>query len=319
MHLDHYQIEQIHLLQEGGGLFGARHRKSKKPVTLLTLGLNRPVSLAARAALQERARTLTRIVDSRIARPLDHGLPAENLVVLVNERIEGRSLAALIEEIQAGRERLSPREALSLVREMADALRVAAHYGLLHTRLRPEFILLRERLPVLFGFELTPELVPQTPELSENPSDQAELFNVDYLSPEQAAGRGLDVRSNLYSLGVILYELLSGRRPQRFGSAWDVFERPQSPGLIKLETILPGLAEETYALVQKTLWEKAWARYDSFEEFLEAVDDALAAEQELESSRPGLRERFQQANLSLEFVLTLFSGLMLTIYYTLVH
>src|SRR5262249_7962687 len=134
----------------------------------------------------------------------DVGRTEDGLPYVVSKFIEGESLAKRI-----GESRVSYRDSASLVGEIAEALHGAHRHGLGHRDVKPANILLdAEDKAYLadFGLVLREEDLGKGPGGAGTPA---------YMSPEQAYREGnvLDGRSDIFSLGVVLYELLTGRRP----------------------------------------------------------------------------------------------------------
>ena len=104
---------------------------------------------------------------------------------------------------------------------------------------------------------------------------------LDYASPEELEGKPLTRRSNIYSLGVILYELLAGHQPHLPTLPFDIFPQANMPKEEPLEEARPGLAGETYRLVRNCLWRQEWSRFETTDEMITAIETAIFAEQEL--------------------------------------
>jgi LysM repeat protein len=137
--------------------------------------------------------------------------------------------------------------------------------------LRPENVILNnDHIPVLIGLGLPHQAKPQ--QINE------QLSVLDYTPPEQRKGKPINSKSNIYSLGVILYELLAGHRPEIPISSWHIFEITSLPKEVPLQDVRPGLAAATYELVNTCLWRHEWYRYETIDEFITAIDEAITAE-----------------------------------------
>ncbi len=192
------------------------------------LRLRRPVALkmiAGREAGDEQAGA--RLVrEARVASALNHPNIAviyeigetehdgQRRTFIAMEYVAGRTLAAL------GR-RLEVEEALDIVRQVADALAEAHDRGVVHRDVKPGNVMVTDsgRAKVL-DFGLAKYVAPVGEETAtwsgrhrgfETPG--ALLGTLAYMSPEQARGEEIDARSDVFSLGIVLYELLAGRRP----------------------------------------------------------------------------------------------------------
>ncbi len=132
------------------------------------------------------------------------------------------------------RQGLTPLEAITIARQMTEALKVLHDAGVLHRDLKPGNIMLREDgSPVLIDFGMSKQR-----DLSADITSVGQIFGTPYyMSPEQGHGRELDARSDLYSLGIILFEMLMRRKPYVAGTPMKViFMQANAP--------LPELAAE---------------------------------------------------------------------------
>jgi serine/threonine protein kinase len=184
------------------------------------------------------------------------------------EFIPGNSLDTEMVEWNKGETRLPTVEALALIRQTAEALDLVHKAGIIHNDLRPGNIIIQpDAPPVLVGLE-----IPVAPDAAAR-SDAGK--SVDYASPEQLEARPLNEQSNIYSLGIILYELFAGHRPLM---DWENLGSHHLPRPISLEEVRSGLAEETYLLVKDCLAQEVAERIENLEQFMHRLDRAEAAE-----------------------------------------
>jgi eukaryotic-like serine/threonine-protein kinase len=156
---------------------------------------------------------------------------------------------------------LSVDESLYYLRAIAEALRVIHVFGILHRDLKPANVMLREdNSPVLIDFGLARRSLD---EIGNTGVGQV-LGSPYYISPEQAQGQRVDVRTDLYSLGVMFYEMLTGQRPYGGRSAVAIMSQHTS-------SPVPTLPEATSAqqpLVDRLMAKQQSSRYASADELL---------------------------------------------------
>lgn len=148
------------------------------------------------------ARRVARLKHPGVVPVFDVGRDGDT-VFIVSEFVEGGSLAHRI-----ARERISPQEAVRLVAEVAETLAYAHRQGFVHRDIKPGNVLLDHHGRALltdFGIARS----------HEERSSGDSFGTLAYMAPEQIEGRAADHRSDIYSLGVVLYELLTGELPHR--------------------------------------------------------------------------------------------------------
>ncbi|MCB8981159.1 MAG: protein kinase [Ardenticatenaceae bacterium] len=162
---------------------------------------------------------------------------------------------------------------IDLVKQLAAALATAHPTGLIHHDLRPENIFVDKTGKPFFLDLVVPPTPPPTPAEANDGQQQ-----LDYQSPEQLAGKSLSGKSNIYSLGILLYRLLAGQLPPLPLSEWDIFEHKGMAREIPLPEMCPGLTEATYVAVENSIWPKDWSRYETAADQQKALERAMAAE-----------------------------------------
>jgi serine/threonine protein kinase len=208
------RIGKFELIEELGlGAFGhvfrARDTELGRTVAIKLLRAGRLATREDLDRFMREARSAARLQHPGLVGLFETGETSEGMVYLVEEFVQGETLTA---RLRSGR--LGFRQAAELVAAVADALDYAHRHGVIHRDVKPSNIQLdADGLPHLMDFGLA----KQDTDESSMTLDGQVLGTPAYLSPEQARGdsRRVDGRSDVYSLGVVLYELLTGERPFR--------------------------------------------------------------------------------------------------------
>ncbi len=204
-----------------------------------------------------------------IIRILDHGADGE-LSYLVMELIEGPSLKTVL---QQRKEPLAPEEAVSLIATLADALEHAHRQGIVHRDVKPSNVLLRDgRLdsPVLTDFGIA-RMIDATAATAAGTT----LGTPTYMAPEQGEGQPGDARTDIYALGVILYELLTRRPPFEAESPYVIILRHMHTPPPPPRTLRPTLPEALETVVLRALAKEPAARYLTAAAFAAAARRSL--------------------------------------------
>jgi predicted Ser/Thr protein kinase len=203
-------LEILKLLGQGGmgAVYQARQRKLDRLVALKVLpsDWSRDPAFAERFARE--ARALARLNHPEIVGVHDFG-EAGGHYYLIMEFVDGANLRQVL-----GGGRLQPRQALSIVAQVCDALQYAHEQGVVHRDIKPENILLDKRgRAKIADFGLAKLLRRTRSEFTLTGTGQV-MGTIDYMAPEQRSSpQAVDHRADIYSLGVVFYEMLTGELP----------------------------------------------------------------------------------------------------------
>ena len=189
---------------------------------------------------EREAKSAARLSHPHVVGVLDQGIDENGLAYLVMEYVPGRTLRDLLRE----RGTLTPRQALALLDAVVEGLAAAHDAGLIHRDVKPENVLLSEdgRIKIAdFGLARAVTTSTNTGTL---------VGTVAYLAPELVTGGGADERSDVYSAGIMLYELLTGSQPFTGDVPIQVAFQHVHGTVPPPSEACPGLAEDLDELVQ---------------------------------------------------------------------
>ncbi len=262
---DHFQI-QAHMAQGGMSnvyrAFDLIHRRE------VVIKIPDQIMLGDPAQFERFQRELD------VMKTLDHpailkGLGSgkyNRIPYLVTEFVDGKSLRNLIETSAP----LSPDQAVSLTRKIADGMAYCHKNDVIHRDLKPENILITaEGQPVImdFGLALTKGAHRVT-----YSNLSATMGTPDYMSPEQIEGQRGDQRSDIYALGTILYELLSGKVPFTGDSNMAIMAQHLNGTAQRLDRVSPSISPELAATVATCLARDPHQRFADMTKLMEAFD-----------------------------------------------
>src|SRR5215211_3377458 len=186
---------------------------------------------------------------------------------IVMQFIEGRTLADFL----ASGKKLEPMDAAKIAEDIAEALAAAHAHGVIHRDIKPANVMVtREGQVAVMDFGIArliagPETAPQT---------SAVLGTASYLSPEQAQGQPVDARTDIYSLGVVLYEMLTGRPPFTGESPMAIAYKQVNATPPTPSSINPDIPPELDAIAMRALSKNPANRYQTGQEFAEDLERA---------------------------------------------
>jgi serine/threonine-protein kinase len=177
--------------------------------------------------------------------------------------LEGRSLKALIDQ------GLTPEQATPLIRQVLEAAGYAHRHGVVHRDLKPQNVIVDDE-----GKATVTDFGIARAGASEITQAGSVMGTPHYLSPEQAQGQAVTAVSDLYSVGVILYEALTGRVPFEADSAVAIAMKQVSTAPQRPSSIAPSVSPALDAVVMRALEKDPGQRFQSAEAFIAALDAA---------------------------------------------
>jgi len=267
-----YLIEQ----KLGRGGFGvvylaSDNKAASRKVVVKVMHLVEAANEWSRRRFKQEVEALSRIDHPSVVGLFDCGETASNRPYIVMQYIDGRSLRSLLTP-----EGMSFVSVARIIRQIGDALTAAHEAGILHRDLKPENIMVKvgkdeERVKVIdFGIAKVKDSI-----ISVSTAQGTTVGTIAYMSPEQLSAQPITPQSDIYSLGVIAYEMLTGRRPANPESAFNLLEMQRAGVRIKPIDLRPALPEAANNIVLKALSFQPSDRYERAREFANLLAEAL--------------------------------------------
>ncbi len=268
---DKYRI--VRLIGQGGmgAVYEGENTRIRRRVAIKILHAIAAENPELIARFEHEAQAAGQIGSDHILEVLDLGVLPDGDRYLVMEYLDGEPLSERIHR----RGRLVPGEAIPMIAQVLSGLAAAHHVGIVHRDLKPENIfILKEKAGqpdfvkiIDFGiskFQSTGGEMRMT-------RTGAVLGTPYYMSPEQASGKSVDFRSDLYSVGVILYEALTGRTPFEAKSYNELILKIVLSAPDPIGTLIPDLPHALCAIVETAMAREPEQRFQSAEEFGQAL------------------------------------------------
>lgn len=290
----HYRI--LEKLGEGGmgEVWKAKDTKLERPVALKILPLERISDPDRRRRFVQEAKAASAINHPHIVTIYEIG-SEDGLEYIAMEYVAGQTLSE-----QIGRKGIPFAQAIPWAIQIADALGRAHARGIVHRDVKPGNVMVSESGAVkVLDFGLSKLLEPAatseqdaTATLADRPrSEEGKLVGtVAYMSPEQAEGRPVDARSDIFSFGALLYEMVSGRRPFQGDSKLSVLSSILREEPAAISSILPGVPADLEKIIGRCLRKDPARRYQHMDDVRIALED-LKAESESGIAAPGVAKR----------------------------
>ena len=239
-------------------------------VKVLRRDLRRSVDPLAR--LVQEGRVIISLLHEHIVRVLDYGTAEESTAFIVMELLRGQTLAELLDE----EKRLAPGRAAFIASQVCDGLSAAHARGIYHRDIKPANIFLsddqrhREFVKIVdFGIA---KLDASDPSKLAATATGMTLGTPEYMSPEQATAADIDARSDVYQVGVMLFEMLSGDLPFSGKNPVSIMQKHLHQAPPALRKVRADVPEELERIVSRCLAKEPAGRFQSARELAAALD-----------------------------------------------
>ncbi|MCC6981444.1 MAG: serine/threonine protein kinase [Candidatus Melainabacteria bacterium] len=271
---DRYRI--LAFLGQGsmGAVFRALDETTSRQMAIKLLHGSRVSDPNSRRRFLREAKTISSLNHPNIVKLFHYGLLGEEQPYIVTEFLKGESLARRIRE----KGHIPIEEALPIMRQVLSAVAEAHRAKVIHRDLKPENIVLENDVVKVLDFGVAKLMFERNEQSGSLTMDGKVCGSPGYMSPEQCRGEELDIRSDVYSLGVTIFEMLTGKRPfyadDVMGLMFMHVNRPP-PSLNAIRVDLP-FPTGLETAVRKALSKTKFERQSSAEELLDDIELSLS-------------------------------------------
>ncbi|MGH9173388.1 MAG: protein kinase domain-containing protein, partial [Vicinamibacterales bacterium] len=276
--LGNYRIEEYLGAGGMGQVYRARHLHLDWAAAVKVLHPHLAIDAGFRSRFQQEARAVALLDHRNIVRLLDFGIADDRLYLVMELLTDGSLRSLLRERARPGTDWALP-IGFDLVRQVAEGLAYAHDRGMVHRDIKPDNVLLKAEGtadPPGYTGKLADFGLARLAEGGVTTASGVTLGTPAYMSPEQCQGRLLDGRSDIYSLGIVLYEVITGRVPFQTRTLSDaiynhVYVAPPPPRILR-----PDLSAEIEALILRCLAKHPDDRYRTVGELSGDLDAAMS-------------------------------------------
>lgn len=267
------RYENLEKIGEGGmgEIYSAHDPELNRAVAIKVLSPEFVADKERKTRFRQEARAASALNHPNIITIFEIG-DSEDGSFLATEFIEGRTLRDIIK-----RESLSLSAVLRIIRQVADAL-VAAHgANVIHRDIKPENIMVRpDSIVKVVDFGLAKPIVIERDddEIAKTIPGMV-MGSATYMSPEQARGIEVDERTDIWSVGILLYEMIAGKTPFKESTTSETIAAVIYKEAVPLRELVPSVPEDVAAIVEKALQKDVSKRYQKMRDLSADLGEAI--------------------------------------------
>ncbi len=288
------KFEVLDLIGAGGSsmVYRAHQVELDRPVAFKLLRTDLVSSAEKIQRFGTEARLASRLVHRNICRIYDFGITSNGQPYLVMEIVEGKSLNKVLNEEGP----MSVARAINLTKQIGEGLQEAHRSGIIHRDLKPSNIMVMktgdlERVKLIdFGLAKTLDLDKE----EQVASSGYMVGTPSYMSPEQVLGQSLDVRTDIYSLGCVLFEMLCGKKAVDGTTAFEIMSKHVQSD-VQQRITEGGIPLELQEFISRCLAKEPQRRYQTIQEALDVLTSIESESGSFRSMMRGLRLRMSPA------------------------
>ncbi len=236
---------------------------TERAVAVKLMHQSLPGEMAARARFEREAKLMALVDHPHCVSVIDYGLQ-QGKPYLVMELVRGRSL----HDVLADQRRVELERAVDVIRQVLSGLAYAHEQGIIHRDIKPANIMVTPKAPLGVHVRILDFGLARLREASTSLTDGLAVGTPSYMAPEQCRGDTLDARVDLYACGIVLFEMLAGRKPY-------VAKDPIEIVKMQLHAPVPSLGGPLESVVTRALAKMPEDRFASAIAMSEAIDAAL--------------------------------------------
>ena len=268
---DRYQIQER--IAEGamGVVYRGSRLKLDRAVAIKVMHASLPAAMDGRKRFEREAKLMARLEHPHCVSIIDYGLHGAKPYVVM-ELVRGRSLHEFIQE----HGRIEPSRAVDILRQVLSGLAHAHEQGIIHRDIKPANIMVTPKAPLGLHARILDFGLARVLEASASLSNGMAVGTPSYMAPEQCRGQPLDATVDIYACGVVLFEMLTGKKPLAGKDPIETCRRQIEDTPPRLAEMAPGDFGALESVVARALEKLPGDRYPSAVAMAEALDAAIA-------------------------------------------